>query len=158
MTTVEKLTTAEELEAITDPVERLRAAADVTRRAEAIAEAHRTRRNEAALQLYAEGSGGRGSGVEVWRDTLDISRTVWQRVLEGRDSGRIAVGTFADPREVAVTEARITAEHDALHKAAKAIRNATARHLMNVEGMSNAEAGRVAGLTAARMCQLRTSY
>lgn len=158
MTTVEKLATGEELRAIVDPVERLRTAAEVTRQAEALADAHRTRRNEAALQLYYAGPRKRGSGAAVWRDTLKISRTVWQRVLDGNRDGRIAVGTFADPAQVAATEADIAAQYDAQHKDAKSVRNDTARYLMNSKGLSNAEVSRIAGFTTARATQLRTSY
>jgi hypothetical protein len=160
VTTVEKLATAEELQAIEDPVERLRRAAEVTRQAEELAEPHRTRRNEAALQLYAElgGDANRGAAVEVWRDTCDISRNLWTRLLKSAAAGKVRAGAFADARQVAAEEARITAGFDALHKAAKDIRNATARHLMNARGMSNAEVGRIAGFTAARATQLRTSH
>ena len=158
MTTVEKLPTGEELRAIADPRERLGTAAEVTRQAAALADAHRARRNEAALQLYYAEPRKRGSGAAIWRDTLEISRTVWQRVLDAHSKGEIKVGTFDDPREVATNEAPIAAAYDEQHKDAKAVRNETARYLMNREGMSNSEVSRIAGFTPARATQLRTSY
>lgn len=157
-TLVDKLLTAKELADIADPKERLRKAAETAKKAAELAEPHRIRRNEAALQLYYDGG---VTAVEVWRDVMDISRALWNRLLEKAEKGEVKRGTYKDPRAVAADESRKTAAYDELVKQAQQIRNTTARGLMNgkyEERLSNAAVAKLAGLTSARMAQLRTSY
>lgn len=79
ITTIERLATGAELRAIDDHERRLTVAADVAAQADIQAEPYRMRRNAAAIELF------RTSGqpaVRVWHDVIDVSRTLWGRILE----------------------------------------------------------------------------
>lgn len=151
-TTTEKLASAEELRAITDPRERLRAAAEVAAAAARQADKHRERRNAAGLQLFQTGG---LSAAAVWRDTLGISRSLWTRIVHDPTA---KASSYADPASVARREAELTRRFDQLAGEAQRVRDETARELMNRQGVPNAEVSRMTGLTTARVAQLRTSY
>lgn len=211
-TTIERLPTGAELAAIADPEQRLAASGEVAVLADERAEPYRLRRNAAAIELF------RTSGqpaARVWHDILDISRTMWGRILEQvhpdyipglraqlaeferRGKGREAAtvqrkieraehllaaieelraeldgaglttdGPTAKARverltEIARTVTAAVRELDELGGEAQAVRNDTARGLMDRRWgytLRNAEVARKAQLTTARVAQLRTSY
>ena len=84
--TIERLATGEELRAIADPERRLKAAAEVVERAEAASKAARLRRDAAAIELFRTGL----PAVRVWKDTINVSRTLWGRILDQVDPDYVA--------------------------------------------------------------------
>lgn len=185
--TIERLATAEELAAIADPEQRLKAAADTAERAENDAEAARLLRDAAAVELYRSGV----PAVRVHKDALGVSRTLWGRILDLADPVgrhrtlparkakrseelgetiqqlRLELAGLTDEdraarlRELATEKAATVRELVALGEAAAEVRNRTAYGLISRKygyAPSNAEVARMAKLTTARVAQLRKSY
>lgn len=185
--TIERLATAEELGAITDPEARLKAAGETAERALADADAARLRRDAAAVEMLRVGV----PAVRIWKDTLGVSRTLWGRILDLADPSRrrealpakkakraeelaatiVALrAELADLddaqlverlRQYAAENAAAARDLDALSEAAAEVRNRTAYGLISREYgvlLSNAEVARMARLTTARVAQLRKSY
>lgn len=165
VTTAEQLADGAALRAIDDPddplqgaIMRLDATGAMMQRAAELIDENRAIRNAAALQFFAKLPRERGSAALVWRDTIDISRTLWTKIVKEANG---PLSRYPDPRAVAQEAARQIAECERRYEEARPIRDETARALMNGEygpPMSNAEVARLARLTSARVAQLRTSY
>lgn len=137
---------------VDEPRERLRLAATVARIAGEQGDRSRRQRNSAALQLAQT-----RKAVRVWKDTLGITRNLWNRILRDPEN---TVGTFGDPEAVAKAAAAETRQWDVVRDSAIAVRDDTATGLMNGAygaPARNAEVVGLTGLTSARVAQLRTS-
>src|SRR5690348_16336769 len=110
------LATEADLQAITDPRERIRVASATLQAALLRAEPHRAPRNAAALQLAVHGdpvSGEPVKQVQLWRDIMRISRSRWTWMTENADqTDSTRVGSFPDPWAVLREHAPIVSECD----------------------------------------------
>lgn len=148
-----------ELSAVADPRERAEQAAELVRYAHAHAEKARLERNRAALAMYNQDG---MSAATVWRDTLGISRNLWNRVLDRWDAGEIEPAEgLTDPRGAAKRAADRVRHWEKVEEEARAIRDEVALDLMDGSyggpPLRNAEVVRLTGLTSARVAQMRTA-
>lgn len=92
-----------------DPQEKLRLVAELIERTEDEIEPRRLRRNAAAVLLYRRANAeaaAKGRPVEqwpmkpaaMWRDTLDVSRSLWHKIVHE-----------ADPEQLAALQAKLAA-------------------------------------------------
>lgn len=152
---------------ITDPVERLKAAAALTAEAETAAKERRSLRDMAVIVARLDHD---VPPVRIYRD-LDISRALFNRILQRApsDADRAAIVAehperFADPMATAATVVAEVRHFEQRVEEAREVRDALAQGLMNGEDpdgkpvppVSNAEIARITGLTTARVAQLRT--
>lgn len=86
MTAEPHLTDEATLRAITDPRERLRQATATANQAKELAHPHRVRRNAAAILMLRT---GQVHAVEVWDQTIGLSRTRWNRVTADANTARV---------------------------------------------------------------------
>lgn len=150
----------DDLRSISDPLERVAAAADLVRKAEVRAENARAMRDMAAIVAHLDDG---VPPVTMYRDVLQCSRGLFVRIIQRAPAKRTKIdGAVEQARESAAAVRR----HEAVIEAAREVRDETALLLMNggtdpvsgdeVKPISNADIARATGLTTARVAQVRT--
>lgn len=150
----------DKVRALDDPIERVKAAAELVRKAEERADNARSMRDMAAVVAHLDDG---VSPVTMYRDVLKCSRGLFVRIIQRAPSKRPKV---EDAVEVARESARAVKRNETVAEEARIVRDETALLLMNggkdpltrrkVVPVSNAHIARVTGLTTARIAQVRT--
>ena len=147
----------EQIRAMTDPLARLKASAAYVKSAEAKVEQHRAARDMAVIVARIDQG---EKPVVIYRDTLDISRNLFNRIIDRAPAVRPDIPHALTKAKVAHAKVvRVEAQIETVRE----IRDQTALDLMNgyaddgerVPPISNAEVARITGLSTARVAQLR---
>jgi hypothetical protein len=148
-----------ELSAIADPRERAEKAAELVRYATSHADKARLERNRAALAMHVAHV---TPAALIWRDTLGISRNLWNRLLKEYEEGKITPAeNLVDPTGAARRAVERKRHWERVADEARKVRDDVALELMDGSWggppLRNAEIVRLTGLTSARVAQVRTA-
>jgi hypothetical protein len=146
--------------AIADPLERLKASADLVRKSEEYAERARAMRDMAAIVAHLDDD---VPPVVLYRDVLECSRGLFVRIIQRAPAKRPKID---DALDVTRESAAAVRRHEEIATAARQVRDETAMLLMSggtdpisgeeVKAITNADVARATGLTTARIAQMRT--
>ena len=150
----------DKVRAISDPLERVAAAADLVRKAEERADAARSMRDMATIVAHLDDG---VPPVTLYRDVLKCSRGLFVRIIQRAPAKRPKMDNAVDQARESAAAVR---RHEDVIEQARAIRDETALLLMNggkdpvtkkkITPVQNADIARATGLTTARVAQVRT--